>query len=121
MAFTYDLASLDPAIVTLSRVRIELGDHIANAGVLPDGCNIQDEVINLYLAEHDGDIAATVGAMAGILARHWSTAADVSVGPRRESLSQVSEKWAKQSSGGADGLSSMRGFFGVVSRGLRHP
>jgi hypothetical protein len=92
----YNLSSDNATIVLISRVRLELGDTVCSSGVLPSGGNLQDEEIGMYLTVHGNDIAQTVGALCGVLARHWAIAADVTVGPRRESLSQVAEAWRKQ-------------------------
>jgi hypothetical protein len=93
--FNYNLASSDSAIVLISKVRLELGDTVRGTGILPSGANLQDEEISLYLTAYDNDIAQTVGALAGVLSRHWAGMADVAVGPRKESLSQVAEAWTK--------------------------
>ena len=78
----------------IARVRLEIGDTVEDAGVLPDGGNLSDEEITVYLDTYGSDVALTVNALAGVLARRWATVADVSVGPRSESLSQVSKAWA---------------------------
>lgn len=107
MAFTYDLLSSDATILATSKVRLELGDHTNGAGILPDGSNLQNEEIQAKLAELDSNVAATVAALAGLLARRWANYADVQVGPRKESLSQVSKRWgdlaAELSSSGLGG------------------
>jgi hypothetical protein len=94
--FNYDLASTNANILLISQVRFELGDTEKGAGVLPTGGNFQDEEILLKLGENSNDIAQTVGALAGVLSRHWATVSDVQVGPRRESLSQVAAAWARR-------------------------
>ncbi len=98
MAFTYNLASADASIVLISRVRLEIGDTVNSAGVLPDGGNLTDAEIQLYLTQNGGDVALTVSSLAGVLARRWATVADVSVGPRSESLSQIAKAWERQAS-----------------------
>ena len=92
MTFTYDLGGTGDAL-NISRVRMELGDAVEDAGVLPDGGNLDDAEIAVALAAYDDDIDLAVGALARILSRRWAQAVDVSVGPRRESLSQVSARW----------------------------
>ena len=94
MSFTYYLSSTNTTTAALARVRLEIGDTVEGAGVLPDGGNLSDEEITVYLTEYGNDVAAAVNALAGVLSRRWATVADVSVGPRSEALSQVSKAWA---------------------------
>ena len=110
MAFTYALGSTNPDTLALSQVRLELGDQVEGNGVLPSGGNFQDEEIAYYLTANSDDISATVAALAGVLSRQWAVVADVQVGPRKESSSQVSLRWASiagEGGGvtGADGTS----------------
>ena len=99
MAFTYLPSSASTETARISRVRLALGDTVESSGVLPDGSNLSDAEISVVLAEYEDDIDQTVGALCGVLARHWSTAADIAVGPRRENLSQVSKAWQEQANG----------------------
>lgn len=96
MAFTYTLDSPDATTAAVARVRLEIGDSVSGAGVLPDGSNLSDEEITIYLVQHENDVALTVSALAGVLARRWATQADVTVGPRSEKLSQVAQAWERQ-------------------------
>lgn len=90
---TYNLGSTDTTVVLISRVRFELGDTVYGSGVLPDGSNLTDAEIQTVLEANGNDVAKTVAALAATLARRWANQADVAVGPRKESLSQVSERW----------------------------
>lgn len=94
MGFSYVLNSSDATVAAIARVRLEIGDTTEDAGILPDGSNLSDEEITVYLTEYSSSIPQTVNAIAGVLSRRWATVADVSVGPRSESLSQVSKAWA---------------------------
>ncbi len=96
MAFTYTLGSSDATTAAIARVRLEIGDTVSGAGVLPDGSNLSDEEITVYLTQTGNDVALTVSALAGVLARRWATLADVTVGPRSEKLSQVAQAWERQ-------------------------
>ena len=96
MAFTYTLASSDATIAAIARVRLEIGDTVSGAGVLPDGSNLSDEEITVYLVQTSNDVALTVSSLAGLLSRRWATLADVTVGPRSEKLSQVAQAWERQ-------------------------
>lgn len=98
MSFSYDLLSSDASVLAISKVRMELGDNVAGSGVLPDGSNLSNEEIASKLSDLDSNVTATVAALAGLLARRWANHADVQVGPRRESLSQVSKQWAELAS-----------------------
>jgi len=92
MSFTYDMTTTGNALL-ISKVRLELGDTVEDAGVLPTGGNFTDAEILLKLEEYSNDIGQTVGALAAILARRWGPVTDITVGPRREALSQVSKRW----------------------------
>lgn len=116
--FSYHLQSEDTDILAVSRLRLEIGDHVEDAGVMMDGGNFTDEELGYYLAKNNGDQAATVAELCSVLARHWSGAADVAVGPRRESLSQVAKSWAERATQTRDAITdtsiAMRAFFGRV-------
>jgi hypothetical protein len=116
--FTYFLTD------TLGQVRLELGDNTYGEGVLPDGRNFTDAEINYYLAQNENSVSRTVGALASVLARRYAMVADVSVGPRSESLSQISKAWERQASllaGGDEGTAfslaptRVDGFTGTTS------
>src|SRR5262245_37899834 len=94
MTFTYDLAAVDENLLNISKVRLELGDTIENAGVRPDGSNLQDEEILLWLDEEDNDITKTVARACSALSKIWTTVASITVGPRREELGQIAQGWA---------------------------
>ena len=93
MGFTYDLTATGDDL-NVSKVRLELGDTVEDTGVLPSGANLSDEEIQSYLDTYNDDVTQAVGALCGVLSRHWAGAADIAVGPRRESLSQISQRWA---------------------------
>lgn len=103
MSFTYTLTSADERTAAIARVRLELGDTVSGAGVLPSGANLSDEEIGVFLDEYANDSALAVNALAGVLARQWATMADVTVGPRSERLSQVSAAWERQAKALAGG------------------
>lgn len=103
MSFTYTLNSGVARTAAVARVRLEIGDTVSGAGVLPNGGNFSDEEIGLYLDQYAEDVALTVNALAGVLARQWATLADVTVGPRSEKLSQVAAAWERQAKSLAGG------------------
>lgn len=114
MAFTYDLTDTGDNL-NISKVRLEIGDNVENDGVLPSGANLTDAEIQLYLDGVSDDIGQAVSAICSMLARRWAVVVDVAVGPRRESLSKVSEQWAARAKApsGAGGIASA--YFGRVA------
>lgn len=111
---TYHLQSEDINILAVSHLRLEIGDHIENDGVLMDGGNFSDEELVYYLNKNDFIVPLTVAELCGVLARHWSRAADVAVGPRRESLSQVAKAWEERAKAATGGQATIRAFFARV-------
>lgn len=94
MTFTYNLASNDANLVLISKVRLELGDTVANAGVRPDGSNLTDEEIRIWLTDEANDISQTVARAAAALSNIWTNVANITVGPRKEDLGSVAKAWA---------------------------
>jgi hypothetical protein len=94
MTFTYNLASPDASLVLISKVRLELGDTVANAGVRPDGSNLTDEEITIWLTDESNDISQTVARATAALANIWTNVANITVGPRREELGSVAKAWS---------------------------
>jgi hypothetical protein len=88
MAFTYsDLMSLNR-----DKVRFYLRDVTEDSGPLPGGTNFSDNEIAALLSIED-TWQQTVAAGFEALASAWSNYADLSVGPRRESLSQIAKRY----------------------------
>lgn len=88
--FTYDTAT------DIGKVRLEIGDDAYSAGVKPDGTNFSDEEIQVYI-DREGSVMRAVAGLCEALANRWAVVADISVGPRRESLSQVSQGYRDRS------------------------
>lgn len=93
MAFTYNLSSSDPDLAAIARMRLELGDTTAGSGVTPDGSNLQDDELQIWLDAANGDPLAASALAAWAIARRWAVVADIQIGARRESLGQVSQRW----------------------------
>ena len=74
MAFTYNLASTNADTVLISQVRLEIGDTVLNAGVLPSGGNLQDEEILLKLTEAGRSVAQATTALCALSGVFTSTA-----------------------------------------------
>ena len=116
--FTYFLTD------AIGQVRLELGDNVYQQGVLPDGTNFSDQEITYYLNQNEQSVMRTVGALASVLARRYAMVADISVGPRSESLSQVAKALERQAAllaGGDEGTAfsmaptRVDGFTGTVT------
>lgn len=90
MTFTYigDLST------SLDKIRFYINDTTEDSGPKPGGGNFSDEEL-AGLLTIEGGIERTVAGALEILANVWATQADISVGPRRESYSQVSARYAK--------------------------
>ena len=89
MAFTYDLST------NVGKIRLELGDTIQNSGIRPNNGNLSDEELQ-YWYDRELNVMRAVAAACEALARMWSTAASISIGPHSESLSDVAEAWDKR-------------------------
>ena len=97
MAFTYNLEGSGDELL-ISEVRLEIGDtdDSGNKGVKSDGGNFTDAEIMIWLEREDRDVLKAAGAACANLARHWANQADLQVGPRREALSQIAQRWASE-------------------------
>lgn len=104
MSFTYDFA-VDAAV---SRVRLAIGDTVFGSGIKPDGTNFSDEEIRAILSETNDDIDAATYVFLKSLANMWGTYVDITIGPRKESLSDIAFHYAKRASemGKQTGLSA---------------
>lgn len=89
MAFTYDLTT------ALGQVRLALGDTTSGTGVRPDGTNFSDAEIQVFIdLENSVDLA--VARACDVLATQWATVADLQVGPRREALGAIAERYGER-------------------------
>lgn len=89
MAFTYD----DSLSTDRAKVRFYLQDTVSGSGPKPSSGNFTDnEVDGLVTAE--GKWQRAVAAGLETLAASWRRYADITVGPRKESLSQIAEGYA---------------------------
>ncbi len=89
MAFTYT----DTLLTNRDKVRFYIGDTVVDsAGVKPDGANFSDaEIAGLVTSE--GSWQRAVAAIFEVLSGIFGQEVDIAVGPRRESLSQASDKY----------------------------
>jgi len=95
--FRVEVRAKPPEFTTLlttdiGKVRLELGDRVEGAGVKPDGANLTDEEIQVWI-DREGSVMTAAAAACEVLARMWSTVANLSLGPRSESLGDVAKAW----------------------------
>lgn len=69
MAFTYDLNT------DVGQIRLFIGDTQEDAGLLPDGRNIQDEEITALLAQEEGILRRGAAACLEMLSNVWAAQA----------------------------------------------
>ena len=106
MSFTYSLTT------DTGKVRLEIGDVTSGAGIRPDGSDLQDEEIAVWLTR-EGNVMRTVAAACEALSRQWSVIADTQSGPLSESAGAVAGKWAER----AKALRNVYGFGDSESAG----
>jgi hypothetical protein len=104
--FTYDLSSSDPTIQAISKIRLELGDNVQNAGVLPNGKNFTDVELYFFWQDEGENIFRAVAAACGTLARMWSRMSDVTTGDVSRRNSSVAKEWRAE----ADRLRAVYGW-----------
>lgn len=103
MTFTYDLASVNATLLLISKVRLEIGDNVSGAGVRPDGSNLTDEEITLWLTAESDDVLLASARACSALSRMWAiVAVSETVGPRKTEMGNVSARFLQLS----DSLSS---------------
>jgi len=88
MTFTYEISN------DIGKVRLYIGDVTEGTGVRVNGNNFSDEELALLLTQEDSNWRRACAAACEILAVEWAGVADVTVGPRKETLSGVSKRYA---------------------------
>ena len=101
MSITYDFTTARD----IALVRLALGDTVVNAGVLPSSANFSDEEIQEILTQTSDSVDATTYWFLEALAVVWSRLVDITVGPRKEALSDVATHYRRQ----ADALAERTG------------
>lgn len=114
MTFTYDLASADPVIARLSRVRLLIGDTVENAGVLPSGANLQDEEITALITAEQGVGGGAAAAME-LISTRYANAVDVRSGDVSKSQSQIAKSWSQRAA--AQRSSNLRTYLAATGGG----
>jgi|WetSurMetagenome_2_1015567.scaffolds.fasta_scaffold20352_3 hypothetical protein len=89
MSFSYDLTE------SVGQVRLALGDTTSGAGVRPDGSNFSDDEIQ-YFVDQENNLDLAVARACDVLATQWTTVADLQVGPRREALGAIAERYTER-------------------------
>ncbi len=89
MSFTYNLSN------DTGKVRLEIGDVTSGAGVRPDGSNLSDEEIAVWLTR-EGTAMRAAAAACEAMSRQWAIVANTASGPLREDADSVAGKWAQR-------------------------
>ena len=87
MAFTYNTAT------DIGKVRLELDDTEQGKGVRPNGDNLTDAEIQVFL-DREGAVLPAVAAACEMLARAWSRVASLSAGGRSEQFGAIAKEYA---------------------------
>ena len=125
MAFTY----YGDRSTDLDKVRFNIGDTVNGGGPLPSSGNFTDAELSALISEAGSVDAATALALDAIAVR-WNLYANITVGPRREELSQIADafrataaQWRddhavhSSSSAGARYLTRVDGYSSTYSAG----
>jgi len=67
VGFTFDLTT--PA----GKARFEIGDTVANSGILPGGANFDDGEVDYALTQSQNNVKAAAAMLASIAAGRWSS------------------------------------------------
>jgi len=89
MTYTYRIGT------DIGKIRLQLGDDTEESGVRPDGGNFSDEELQTYL-DREGSVMRATAGLCETLALQYARMADLRVGPRSESLSQIAEAYEKR-------------------------
>ena len=79
----------------LEKTRFHLSDTTTSSGPRPTGANFTDEVLTPLITAQ-GTWQRAVAVVLDVLATEWSRYSDITVGPRRESYSQIAGNYRKQ-------------------------
>lgn len=90
MTFTY----LGTLATDLDKVRFYIADRVVGSGPRPGGANFTDEEIGGILTI-EGNWQRAIAALFEVLASEWGDEVNITVGPRREELSQTAMHYLK--------------------------
>ena len=95
MAFSYDLSASGNTLI-ISKIRLFIGDHKQNSGILPDGANLQDdEILTFYSEEGSHERRASAAALETAAAAWSAHAGSYKLGPEDQDSEQA-EHFAAQ-------------------------
>ena len=89
MTWTYDIDT------NVGKVRLQIGDDTEDSGVRPDGSNFSDEELQTFL-DREGSVMRATAGLCETLALQYARMADLRVGPRSESLSQIGKGYERR-------------------------
>lgn len=79
--FSYDLTT------SVGMLRLEIGDEVFESGVKPNGDNFTDAELEYFLAQEGSTVGRAAARACEVLSRAYAGLVDLTVGPRRETLS----------------------------------
>lgn len=88
--WSYDLTT------SVGQLRLEIGDEVYESGVKPSGDNFTDTELEYFLAQEGSSVGRAAARACEVLSRAYAGLVDLTVGPRRESLSQASAAFQKR-------------------------
>lgn len=97
MTITYNLDESGQKLL-ISQVRLEIGDTVEGQGVRSDGSNFLDAEILHFLGRANDNYLLASAYACEALSREWARVANITVGPRSESLAAVSQLFASRAS-----------------------
>ena len=90
MAFNYDLSSSTSSIVTVSKIRLAVGDTVLNKGARPRLENFSDAEILFFYSEEGNHLKRATAAAFEALSAFWSSyAGSKKLGPESRSSRQA--------------------------------
>jgi hypothetical protein len=90
MVFTYDLTT------DTGKLRLLIGDTVEDEGALPQGKNFANHELEFFLSEADNDLKLAEASATEALAAAWSKVANTTMGPLKESLSDVAKAFERR-------------------------
>lgn len=83
--FSYDLTT------SVGQLRLEIGDEVFESGVKPSGDNFTDTELTYFLTQEGSIVGRAAARACEVLSRSYAGLVDLTVGPRRETLSQAAK------------------------------
>lgn len=118
MAITYDL-TLSGTSLLISKVRLELGDTVNGIGVRPDGSNLSDAEITMWLTEEGSNVMRAVARACYSLARMWSIVMSTSSPSYSEQAGKVAAEWQARGDGIVKTYGGISGSGGMSSSAVK--